>query len=261
MKKNEKKDILKGEKKKRIKLKKKTIIALVIFALAVILVVLYFVNRNLVKHQPEINIDESQTEEVTQEKDPKLEEIQSLYNENNDLVGWIQIDGTKIDYPVMYTKDQDYYLRRDFYKKSSTAGTLYVDKHNTMNPRDINIIIHGHNMSNGTMFADLLNYKQQSYYEEHKKITYYTLEAKEEYEIIAVFLSKVYNVTDNVFKYYKFYGEQTEDTYNDYIKNIKKLARYDIATTATYPEKLITLSTCEYSQEDGRLVVVAKQIS
>ena len=185
-----------------------------------------------------------------------------MYQQNNDLIGWITIEDTKIDYPVMFTKGEDYYLRRDFYKKKSTGGTLYINKHQTMEPRDINIIIHGHNMtSNGTMFHDLLNYKKESYYETHKKIIYYTLEEREEYEIISVFLSKVYKVNDNVFKYYKFYGEQSESDHKNYIDNVKELALYDTGITATYPEKLITLSTCEYSQENGRLVVVAKQVS
>ena len=161
----------------------------------------------------------------------------------------------------MFTKGQDYYLRKDFYKKKSTAGTLYIEKHQTMEPKDINIIIHGHNMHDGTMFADLKKFKKKDFYEEHKKLVYYTLEERQEYEIIAVFLSKIYNVGDKVFKYYKFYGEQDENSYKDYIKNIKKLSLYDIETTATYPEELITLSTCDYYAEDGRLVVVAKRVS
>lgn len=249
--------------KKRRKLNKKSILALVLMGIAIIGIAIWFIERNIVAHQPKIDVPSGDYTPSENEVDPKLEEIKKLYEENNDLIGWLTIDGTVIDYPVMFTKDEDYYLRKDFYKKYSTAGTLYIDKHQTMAPRDINLLIHGHNMTNGTMFHDLLNYRDEAYYQEHKKIVYYTLEGREEYEVIAAFLSKVYNVNDNVFKYYKFYGEQTESSYNSYIENIKKLSLYNIDLTATYPEKLLTLSTCEYSQgnNDGRMVVVAKQVS
>ena len=242
--------------------KRKILIGLFIFSVSVGFVTEYILHSQFAKHQPTIEIEQDITESVDYqvEQDPILIEIQKLYEENNDLAGWIQIDDTTINYPVMYTKGEDYYLRRDFYKRSSTAGTLYINKNNTIKPKDINLIIYGHNMDNGTMFADLLNYKNEDYYQEHKKIIYYTLEEKEEYEIIAVFLSKIYNVSDDVFKYYKFYGEQSKEAYDNFINNIKELSLYDIDLSATYPEELLTLSTCEYSQKDGRLVVVAKRI-
>ncbi len=238
-------------------------IAVLILVGSLIFLEVSFIESSVIPHQPQLDTKNEDNEKEMDENtvDPTLEHLKELYEQNHDLNGWITIPNTNIDYPVMFTKNEDFYLRRDFYGHSSTAGTLYIDKHQDMQPRDINIIIHGHNMDNGSMFHDLLNYKEKDYYESHKKFSYYTLEAKEEYEIIAVFLSKVYYVSDNVFKYYKFYGEQSESSYEDYITNIKSLSLYPIDITATYPEKLITLSTCEYSQENGRLVVVAKQIS
>lgn len=249
----------KGDKKK-FRWNKKKIIALVVLIIVIISISGYFIYNYLAPHHPTLEVPNTSAETIEEEYDPKLDEIKKLYEENNDLIGWLQIDGTKIDYPVMYTPGEDYYLRRDFYKKSFTGGTLYIDKHNIMEPRDINLIIHGHNMSNGTMFADLIKYKDKNYYEDHKHIVYYTLEGKEEYEVIAVFLSKVYNVGDNVFKYYKFYGEQNQEQYFEYIVNIKTLDMHDIELSATYPERLLTLSTCDYYTTDGRLVVVAKQV-
>lgn len=249
------------KKVKKLK-KKKLLVSLIIFILSVILLFLYIINQNEANHQPKLKTKKIKKPEVVEVKeDPKLKEIKDLYSQNNDLALWLKIDGTRIDYPVMYTKDQDFYLYRDFYKNDYKPGSLYIDKHNTIDPRDINLIVHGHNMRDGSMFADIIKYKDQNYYNEHKKITVYTLDEKEEYEVIAVFLSRVYNVNDNVFKYYKFYGQKTEQEYNDYIKNIKKLSLYNIETSATYPEKLITLSTCEYSTENGRMVLVAKKIS
>lgn len=224
-----------------------------LFLLSFLFLMFVFINRNFVVHQPIL--------EEKKSMDSKLIEIQELYQENQDLIGWLIIEDTNINYPVMFTRGEDFYLRRDFYKEKSTAGSLYIDKHANMIPKDINILIHGHNMNNKTMFHDLLNYKDKDFYENHKKIIYYTLEEKQEYEIIAVFLSRVYNSLDTVFKYYKFYGEQTESSYEEYIENIKALSLYQIDLTATYPEELITLSTCEYSNKDGRFVVVAKRVS
>lgn len=232
---------------------------LLLFVFSFLFLGFLFWQRNLVIHQPKIEMQDIMLPD--REMDPKILEMRKLLEENGDLIGWLTIPDTKIDYPVLFTRGEDYYLRRDFYKEKSTAGSLYIDKHADMAPRDINILIHGHNMNNGTMFHDLLNYKKKSFYEDHKTFFYYTLEEKEEYEIIAVFLSKVYNVQDEVFKYYQFYGEQDEESYQEYIKNITELSLYSTGNSATYPEELITLSTCEYSKEDGRLVVVGKRVS
>ncbi len=259
--KNNKKNLKNINNKKRNK-KRKIRIAILCFILAILLIGIFLGGRYLVKHQPKVKQPKKQVEEKVNKEvdDPKLEEVKKLYQENNDLYGWITIDDTKIDYPVMYTKDEDYYLDKDFYKKKSSAGSLFIDKYNTIEPRDINLLIHGHSMKDGSMFRALINYKSKSYYEKHKTFTFYTTKEKEEYEIIAVFVSQVYQVSDKVFKYYKFYNATNEDDYNDYIKNIKKLSLFDIEATAKYPDKLITLSTCEYSKENGRMVVVGRKI-
>ncbi len=246
------------KKKRKLRKKVKLLIALLAFVASILLILLYVVYHDETKHQPK-KVKEEETPII--EKDPKLEEMEKLYQENNDLVGWIKIDGTKIDYPVVYTKGEDYYLRRDFYKNNYEAGTLMVDKFNTVTPRDTNLIIHGHNMNDGTMFHDLLNYKNEAYYQQHKKITYYTLEEKQEYEIMAVFLSRVYRVKDQVFKYYKFYNATNESEYKYYIDNVKRLSLYDTGITSCFNNELLTLSTCEYSQANGRLVVVARKVS
>lgn len=193
--------------------------------------------------------------------DPEVREVRLLATENSDLAGYLIIEGTNINYPVMYTKDEDYYLYRDFYKRDYPNGSLYIDKHNILTPRDTNLIIHGHSMNDGSMFTDLLNYKDEDYYRAHKIITYYTPTQKEEYEIIGVIVSEVYTNLDDVFKYYKFYRSTSEEEYNNYILNIKKLSLYNIDTTAYYGEDLLTLSTCEYSRKNGRLAVVAKRIT
>ena len=194
-------------------------------------------------------------------KDNKLDYVKQLYKENNDLVGYLIIPGTNINYPVMYTKGKDYYLRRGFDKKRLVNGSLFIDKYNTVNPRDENLIIYGHNMTTDkTMFYDLEKYRDKEFYLSHKEFMYYTLDAEEKYEIIAVFISQVYKVKDDVFKYYKYYNSQTKEEFDDYIKNIRKLSLYKIDNTTKYGDKFLTLSTCEYSKENSRFVVVARKI-
>ena len=244
---------------KKRKVKKTTlIISLLVFILALLLIVLYFTFHDVKEHQP---IKEKEVKEKTENKDTKLDEIKKLYEENSDLIGWLQIKDTKINYPVMYTKGEDYYLYKDFYKKKYNPGSLFVDKHNNVDPRDTNLIIHGHNMDDGSMFHDLEKYLKEDFYKKHKTFKFYSLTSEDEYEIVSVFKSKVYNVDDKVFKYYKFYNAKNKEEYDNYIKNIKKLELYKTGVSASYNEELITLSTCEYSQENGRLVVVAKKIS
>ncbi len=248
---------------------KKFIISFTLFIISIILLISYIIYNKRDYHQPLItdnkvdkiidNVKELDLKE-TVDTSNKLIEINNLYKENNDLVGWLSIDGTATSYPVMHTDNEDFYLYKDFYKNYYKAGSLYIDKNNKVNPRDINLIIHGHNMKNGTMFGLLPRYKKESYYKEHSKFTFYTLDEKQEYQIIAVFLSKIYTVIDDEYKYYKFYNAKNEEEYNEYIDFIKENSLYKIDESASYPDELITLSTCDYTQTNGRLVIVGKRI-
>jgi len=190
------------------------------------------------------------------------EKFAKLYALNNDFVGWLSIEGTNIDYPVMHTpNDPEFYLRRNFYKESENAGTLFVDYRNSLNPASTNVIIYGHHMKNKTMFYALMNYKDKSFYEEHKIISFDTLYGRGEYEIVAVILSKAYSIEDEAFKYYDFIEASTEEEYNEFMQNIKQLQLYDTGVESRFGDQLITLSTCEYSQDDGRLAVIARKLN
>ena len=121
-----------------------------------------------------------------------------------------------------------------------------------------NIIIYGHNMQNKSMFNELTNYKSRHFYEKHKNIIIDTVLEHREYEVIAVFKTVAYE--SNSFEYYYFVNASTEDDYRAYIEKCKALSLYDTGIDAKYGDKLITLSTCEYSQDNGRFVVVAKLV-
>ncbi|HBU11816.1 MAG TPA: class B sortase [Clostridiales bacterium] len=194
-----------------------------------------------------------------------LPQLKELYAQNNDLAGWLKIQGTEVDYPVMYTQEENgqFYLYRTFDKQDdpSLQGTLFIDKNCSVDPRGANLLIHGHNMKNGSMFHALIDYMDVEFYLEHMTFEYSTLYENAEYEIVSVFLSQVYKKTDDVFKFYQFYDAETEAEFDDYIKNIKELALYETGITPKFGEELVTLATCEYSQENGRLVVVGRKVA
>lgn len=180
----------------------------------------------------------------------------ALHGENPDCIAWIQIEGTAVDYPVMYRpQEKNYYLHRDFYGNYAASGTLYLSEICDPETSD-NQIIYGHHMNSGTMFAALDQYKSREFYEEHPIITYRTLHGDEEYEIIAAFALPVGTGTD--FSYYAFSDAESAAEYGAYVSECKERSYYDTGKTAEYGERLLTLSTCEYSHKNGRMVVVAK---
>ena len=189
-----------------------------------------------------------------------LAQYRELYEQNTDMVGWIRIDGTKINYPVMYRAD-DFYLTHSFDKKDSKSGVPFVDKRCAVDPFGTNTIIYGHNMKNGTMFADLLKYVDDEYYMEHPIAQFDTLYEQQNFEIIAVFRSQTYRRSDRVFKHYEFLSADNTAVFDEYITNIKAIALYDTGVTASYGDKLLTLVPCAYHTENGQFVVVARKHS
>ena len=178
-----------------------------------------------------------------------------MNTENSDFVGWVKIDSTHINYPVMKSSTPNYYLHRNFNKEYSYYGTPYLsDKSDTMKPTD-NIVIYGHNMRDNTMFGDLSKYKSKEFFEKHRYIHFDTLVDLGKYEIICVF-----KTTPSKFDYQNYTVFDSPDEFNSYISKCKESEYYNTDVSCSYGDKLITLSTCEYSQENGRLVVVAKKV-
>lgn len=189
-----------------------------------------------------------------------LEKYISLYENNSDMVGWLSIEGMVIDYPVMQCEDDEYYLHHDFYGNEDKYGCLYVRSVADVNTPGTNFIIYGHNMKDGSMFGDLDLYRNESFYQEHSLISFDTLYEERTYKIVAIFLSQVYNSDEDVFKYYQFYQADTQEEFACFYENIKELSLYDTGVSAEFGDTFLTLSTCAYHVEDGRLVVVAKRI-
>ena len=187
-----------------------------------------------------------------------LANYRKLYLHNADMVGWISISNTTINYPVMQTKSNpNFYLTHNFEKAYSYLGVPYLQEDCDIGTSD-NLIIYGHHIKWYKMFGALEQYKSKSFYEDHKKIRFDTLTEQKEYEVIAVFKTVAYSPKG--FRYYDFVNAENEEEFNAYVNKCKELAFYDTGVNVEYGDRLITLSTCEYSAQNGRLVVVAKKI-
>lgn len=185
--------------------------------------------------------------------------LESISKINTDIIGWLKIDGTNINYPVM--QNGDFYLHRNVYKNYSSSGTPYLAEHCNLKTSD-NLIIYGHHMKNSTMFSSLDNYKNYNYYKNHKYIKFYTLEdnktIENDYEIVFAFKTVAYS--DKGFKYYNYTKFYDENDFNSFVEKCRDYEFYNTNVKVNYGDKLITLSTCEYSQKNGRMVVIAKKI-
>lgn len=254
-------------KEKLKKNKFKIIILFLILTISIIMLGVNIQGKNIINNDEafkKIKNDNSQAttdsnEAIKTERMVKLEELQK---ENSDIVGWLEIEGSNINYPVLQGTDNSYYMTHNYKKEYSKEGSLFLDKDYDWNLPSTNLLIYGHN-NRGTneMFTGLINYKDEDYYKTHKTIRLTTNQDDAEYEIISVFLSRVYYKSEtNVFRYYYFINAENEQEFNDYVQNSKAASLYDIEATAEYGDQLLTLSTCEFSQEDGRLAVVAKKI-
>lgn len=189
-----------------------------------------------------------------------LKEFGKLYQMNSDLVGWLSIPALHISYPVMQTPDSpDFYLKRNFDKEANAHGCLYArESCDVFTPGD-NVTIYGHRMRDGSMFARLDKYMDKSFCQENPYIYFDTLFEKHTYQVVAVFLTTA-SVGEG-FSYHTFENAADEADYADFVAQCKALSLYDTGVDAVYGDKLITLSTCEYSQTNGRLVVVAKRVA
>ena len=217
--------------------------------------------QQTVRQETDSAVSEDFLEEREEEEPGILPQYQSLFEENPDLAGWIRIEGTAIDYPVMMTpEDPEYYLRRDFYGEKSVSGVPFIGAGCTLNPRSDHVVIYGHNMDNGTMFHDLLNFSEEEYWKEHPTIQFDTLEKEGTYEILAAFYTQIYpeDRTD-VFRYYQVIDLSDPDLFLWFLENIEGAALYETGVSAQYGDRFLTLSTCSYHVEEGRFVVVARE--
>lgn len=191
---------------------------------------------------------EAVTEEEGQVQDKH--NLKALYLQNDECVGWISITDTNVNYPVMHTPSEpEKYLRKNFYSEYSVSGVPFIDAKCSLD-KD-HLILYGHNMKNGTMFANLRYYTDYDYYLTHPDIGFETLSESGSYKIFAVAIVKEYD------EWYSFFDVSSPEGYDEKINYIKQKALYSTKVTPQSGQQVITLSTCYGKNAEDRLVVVA----
>ena len=191
-----------------------------------------------------------------------LSEFQTLYARNSDLVGWLTIPDTEIDYPVLQSTDNEFYLKRNFDREKDKNGSLFIDARCDIANPTTNTIIYGHNMHSGQMFGKLKNYyESENFYNTHKTITFNTIYEHRTYQVVAVCLSEVKYQDSSDYRYYDFIKASNMDEWNAFVDNVRAQTLYPADLDLAPGDELLTLSTCDSYKDNGRLYVVAKRVS
>ncbi len=213
-------------------------------------------------NQDKSNESVNDTDKQGEVNQPKvMDKFSMLYRENPDFAGWLRIDGTRIDYPVMMRDgDNDYYLDKNFLQQEDKNGLLILDYRSDVLASGQNIIIYGHNMHTGVMFGTLGRYKEKSFCEEHPVISFDSLYEENEYKVIAAVLTEVAYEDEDVFRYYDAIDISTPESFDEFRENILGSALYTTDDSLEYGDSCLVLSTCDNHAQDGRFVVVAKKM-
>lgn len=189
-----------------------------------------------------------------------LQQYREMAKEYPGLFGWLQIPDTQISQPVMQPlTEPNFYLDHDFTGAESSEGALFADPKNSRWPQDDNIVIYGHNMKNGHIFGRLNQYEDAGYFEAHKEIHFDTIYEAGVYEAVAVLKTRILNENEQGFRYYQFFQYENEEEFQQCADFVKNSRLFDTGKSIQYGDKILMLSTCEYSQENGRLVLVARK--
>ena len=188
-------------------------------------------------------------------------DFEALRQIDENVVAWLYGPETPVNYPVVQAADNEYYLTHMFGKKKNSAGAIFVDAGCSPDFSDMHTILYGHHMKNGTMFHDLLDYDDESFYQSHKTFKFDTIYkgGQGTYEIVAVGYSRIYPENSGEFKYYQYAGITSEEDFNEFVDGVKGLSLYDTGVEPEYGDQLVTLSTCTNEDEDGRFFVVGRR--
>lgn len=237
------------------------ILAIVFLGVIIISIIYYIYEWYLSNQNRAIYEKVNKTEQIIQaEETTNIKKLEQLKKENSDIVSWIQINDTTINYPILQTNNNEYYVTHNYLKEKSRYGSIFLKAECDLLDKNSNLIVYGHHMKDKQMFYPLIKYINKDYYEKHKTIQITTLEEECTYTIMSVFKSRVfYEDEKDVFKYYNYTDLKDEKKYEEFIKKCKEIEIYDTGVTAKYGDRLLTLITCDYSQKNGRLVVVARR--
>lgn len=236
-------------------------LAVLMLCLSVFLFSAFFFLRDFLRYRQEDQSNISLAEEVRQARDKADEDIfnkyAALWEKNHDFAGWLFIEGTKIDYPVMHTpNDPEYYLHRAFDRSDARSGCLFADAACSIDGNSL--LIYGHHMKDGSMFGSLQDYRSQKFADEHSLIHFDTLTENREYELFAAFYwDDSYLQGDMPFCYYEYTDFTSPEQFDTFIHSVKSISVCETDVSAEYGDQLIMLSTCSYHGDTERFVVVA----
>jgi sortase B len=241
------------ENKKNSEIIKKIVVAIM---LIIVLYCAYYLTRPLwityKNNSMNKDISNKYHQSINKSKNFK-DRYSALLQVNSDLVGWITIPGTKLDYPVVRVENNDFYLDHNFEKQPSDHGAVFMDFRNKGDLQTKNNIIYGHNMKDGSMFQELMNYKDEKYFKENPIIQFDTLKEPVKWQIFSVY------VTNTKFNYIRTDFKDDAD-YENFLSQIKSHSMYNTGVNVSKDDSILTLSTCSYEIADGRLAIEAKRI-
>lgn len=194
-----------------------------------------------------------------------LPEYIDAYNKNKRLIGWLEIADINgepfLSYPVMQTDDNEYYLTHNTDQQNDKNGSIFMDCNcDAIKPSD-NLILYGHHMQSGRMFGNLVKYEDYNFYLTHRIIRFDTIYEHGEYEVMFAFRTSLKTEDDISFKYYQFIDANGAEEFNSYMNEMAQMSLYDTGVTAVWGDHLLTLSTCDYEEKNGRFAVVARRIN
>lgn len=190
-------------------------------------------------------------ENVKISKNERKIDFKKLKSQNQDIAGWIYIRGTTIDYPIVQGKDNEEYLHQDFNKKKSSSGTIFLDNNCKKDFTSDNNIIYGHHMKNGTMFAQLLKFREKSFLKKHNEIMIFTPDRTIHLKVISAYAQKAQNKIPVTFA--------NDEQKKAYIKKIESISEQTIKTSRINDSHIYTFVTCSYEGEDNRTYVHAAE--
>ena len=190
-------------------------------------------------------------ENVKISKNERKIDFKKLKSQNQDIAGWIYIRGTTIDYPIVQGKDNEEYLHHDFNKKKSSSGTIFLDNNCKKDFTSDNNIIYGHHMKNGTMFAQLLKFREKSFLKKHNEIMIFTPDRTIHLKVISAYAQKAQNKIPVTFA--------NDKQKKAYIKKIESMSEQTIKTSRINDSHIYTFVTCSYEGEDNRTYVHAAE--
>lgn len=199
-------------------------------------------------------------EKIALDESKILPQYRDLYALNNEMVGWLTVSATKIDYPVMQTEDDTYYLTHDFMHNNNANGLLILDSHCDAYTPSYNLVVSGHNRKNNTMFSDLYEYyKDKRHWEAHKTIQFDSLMEERTYIVFAAFFSADYDVDEEGFRYNA--DIQYNVDMNMWLSEINQYKLYDTGIDVKFGDQVLTLTTCNSTRrQNGRFVVVCRRL-